>query len=90
MKPQLARATLPETLPPLTPDAGQHARKVREIAPEFAGNKPSGIVSTCQDCHMRDVLGKGCNDPAAPTRPPPADGHIAARNKTACSRHPAS
>ncbi|HEU4335422.1 MAG TPA: FlgD immunoglobulin-like domain containing protein [Candidatus Eisenbacteria bacterium] len=38
-------------------------------APEFAGNKPSGIVSTCQDCHMRDVLGKGCNDPAAPTRP---------------------
>lgn len=37
-------------------------------APEFAGNKPDGIVSTCQDCHMSDVLGKGCNDPAAPTR----------------------
>jgi FlgD Ig-like domain/Bacterial Ig domain len=37
--------------------------------PEFAGNKPSGIVSTCQDCHMRDVSGKGCNDPGAPTRP---------------------
>jgi hypothetical protein len=38
-------------------------------APDFAGNKPDGIVSTCQDCHMRDVSGKGCNDPAAATRP---------------------
>ena len=38
-------------------------------APEFAGNKADGIVSSCQDCHMRDVAGKGCNDPAAATRP---------------------
>jgi hypothetical protein len=38
-------------------------------APEFAGNKPDGIVSTCQDCHMRAVSGKGCNDASAPTRP---------------------
>ncbi|HEU4724369.1 MAG TPA: FlgD immunoglobulin-like domain containing protein [Candidatus Eisenbacteria bacterium] len=38
-------------------------------APDFAGNKADGIVSTCQDCHMRDVAGKGCNDPAAATRP---------------------
>ncbi len=38
-------------------------------APEFAGNKPDGVVSTCQDCHLRDVAGKGCNDPAAPLRP---------------------
>jgi hypothetical protein len=38
-------------------------------APEFAGNKADGIVSICQDCHMRDVNGKGCNDPTAPTRP---------------------
>ena len=30
-------------------------------APQFAGNKPDGIVSTCQDCHMRDVFGKGAN-----------------------------
>jgi hypothetical protein len=37
-------------------------------APEFAGNKPDGIVSTCQDCHMRDVTGKGCNESGAPTR----------------------
>jgi hypothetical protein len=38
-------------------------------APQFAGNKPDGIVRTCQDCHMRDVSGKGCNEPGAPTRP---------------------
>lgn len=30
-------------------------------APQFAGDKPDGIVSTCQDCHMRDVTGKGAN-----------------------------
>lgn len=38
-------------------------------APEFAGNKPDGIVASCQDCHVRDVNGKGCNDPSAPVRP---------------------
>ena len=38
-------------------------------APDFAGNKPGGIVATCQDCHLRDVSGVGCNDPAAPVRP---------------------
>jgi len=37
-------------------------------APQFAGNRPDGIVSTCQDCHMRDVQGEGCNDPNAPLR----------------------
>jgi hypothetical protein len=37
-------------------------------APQFAGNKPGGIVSTCQDCHMKDVLGEGCSEPTAPTR----------------------
>ncbi len=31
-------------------------------APQFAGNKPDGIVSTCQDCHMRDVDAKGANE----------------------------
>jgi hypothetical protein len=30
-------------------------------APQFAGNKPDGIVSTCEDCHMHDVTGKGCS-----------------------------
>jgi len=38
------------------------------FAPEFAGSKPDGIVSTCQDCHMRDVVGRGCEDTSAPTR----------------------
>jgi len=38
-------------------------------APEFAGNKPDGIVSTCQDCHFRDVLGLGANNPDTPVRP---------------------
>ena len=37
--------------------------------PEFAGNKADGIVSTCQDCHLRDVSGVGCNQPGVPTRP---------------------
>jgi cytochrome c553 len=37
-------------------------------APQFAGNKADGIVSTCQDCHMRDVNARGCNEPGAPTR----------------------
>jgi hypothetical protein len=35
-------------------------------APQFAGAKPDGIVSTCQDCHMRDVAGKGAD--GGPTR----------------------
>jgi hypothetical protein len=32
----------------------------------FGGNKT--FVSTCQDCHMKDVTGKGCNKNAAPVR----------------------
>lgn len=37
-------------------------------APQFVGNKPDGIASTCQDCHMKDLSGKGCNVSGAPTR----------------------
>ena len=37
-------------------------------APQFAGTKPDGIVSTCQDCHMRDAAGVGCNQSGTPTR----------------------
>jgi hypothetical protein len=37
-------------------------------APQFAGNKPDGVVSTCQDCHMADVRGAGANEAGAPTR----------------------
>ncbi len=32
----------------------------------FGGNKAN--VSTCQDCHMKDVTGKGCNKAQAPVR----------------------
>jgi len=35
-------------------------------APQLGGNKD--YVSTCQDCHMRDVTGKGCNFGTPPTR----------------------
>ncbi|MEN8251409.1 MAG: MopE-related protein, partial [Bacteroidota bacterium] len=35
-------------------------------APQFGGNKTN--VSTCQDCHMRDATGKGCNKNQAPVR----------------------
>jgi hypothetical protein len=35
-------------------------------APQFGGNQD--YVSTCQDCHMRDVTGEGCNSGTAPTR----------------------
>jgi hypothetical protein len=38
-------------------------------APQFAGNKPGGVVSSCQDCHMRDVTGYGCNS-TINTNPP--------------------
>ncbi len=36
--------------------------------PQFAGNKPDGIVSTCEDCHMHDVTGAGSNLPGSPNR----------------------
>ncbi|MHC4093376.1 MAG: hypothetical protein ACYSVY_24410, partial [Planctomycetota bacterium] len=36
------------------------------FAPEFGGNLD--FVSTCQDCHMRDVTGVGCNFGDPPTR----------------------
>lgn len=39
------------------------------FAPQFAGNKPGGRVSTCQDCHMRDVAGYGCNTNSNPGVP---------------------
>jgi glucose/arabinose dehydrogenase len=38
------------------------------VMPDFAGNAPGGIVSSCQDCHMRKVTGRGCNDASAPER----------------------
>ncbi len=35
-------------------------------APQFGGNRD--FVATCQDCHLRDVTGKGCNLVQAPLR----------------------
>jgi len=35
-------------------------------APQFGGNKD--YVATCQDCHMRDVTGQGCNFGTPPIR----------------------
>lgn len=35
-------------------------------APQFGGNKT--YVYTCQDCHLRDVTGVGCNKAGVPTR----------------------
>lgn len=37
-------------------------------APDFAGNKPDGIVSSCVDCHMADAEAKGCGFESAPVR----------------------
>jgi hypothetical protein len=36
------------------------------FAPQFGGNKD--YVATCQDCHMRDVTGYGCNFGTPPLR----------------------
>jgi hypothetical protein len=32
------------------------------FAPRFAGDKPDGIVRSCQDCHMRRVVGVAADD----------------------------
>ena len=40
-------------------------------APQFAGNRPDGRVSTCQHCHMRAVSGYACDtnsNPGVPLR----------------------
>lgn len=38
-------------------------------APQFAGNKDNGMVATCQDCHMPDIIGQGCDPAQFPTVP---------------------
>jgi hypothetical protein len=37
------------------------------FAPQFGGNLD--YVATCQDCHLRDVTGQGCNFGSPPVRP---------------------
>ncbi len=36
--------------------------------PQFAGDKPDGMVSSCQDCHMHDVTGVAASIAGTPTR----------------------
>ncbi len=33
-------------------------------APQFAGTRPDGMVSSCQDCHMRDISGRSADSGA--------------------------
>lgn len=35
-------------------------------APQFAGNRPDGRVSTCQHCHMRTISGYACDTNSNP------------------------
>lgn len=49
----LAMAKVPASLPPLAPDAGQHARKVREIAPEFVGQPTLFLLHGVTIAHLR-------------------------------------
>ncbi len=35
----------------------------------FTTSRPGDLIATCQDCHMRDVSGKGCSNQGAKTRP---------------------
>jgi uncharacterized repeat protein (TIGR01451 family) len=32
------------------------------LAPQFAGDKPGGVVGSCQDCHMHRTVGKAADD----------------------------
>ena len=34
----------------------------------FGGNHPTGIMESCQDCHMPDTVGRGCKVPGFPDR----------------------
>lgn len=40
------------------------------FAPQvFETSYPNNYIAKCQDCHMKDVVGPGCNKPGAPVRP---------------------
>lgn len=49
--------------------ASDYNRSAGVYAPQFAGNKADGRVGICQDCHMRDVSGHGCDPSQFPTVP---------------------
>jgi hypothetical protein len=49
----------------------EYAAPTGVYAPQFAGNRPDGRVSTCQHCHMRSVSGYAANtniNPGIPLR----------------------
>ncbi len=53
-------------------DYGQQggAPGIGPFAPQsFETSYPNNNVAKCQDCHMRDVVGVGCNKKGAPVRP---------------------
>jgi hypothetical protein len=53
-------------------DYGQQggAPGIGPFAPQnFETSYPSNNITKCQDCHMRDVVGVGCNKKGAPVRP---------------------
>jgi hypothetical protein len=41
----------------------------------FDTSLPGDNIGKCQDCHMRDVVGVGCNKNGAPIRPDESDEH---------------
>jgi len=41
----------------------------------FDTSLPGNLIGKCQDCHMRDVVGVGCNKKGAPIRPDQSDEH---------------
>jgi hypothetical protein len=41
----------------------------------FETSHPDNLISKCQDCHMRDVVGRGCNKKGAPIRPTDSREH---------------
>jgi len=52
--------------------ASDYAATNGVYAPQFAGNRPNGRVSTCQHCHMRTISGFDSNtnlNPGVPLRP---------------------
>lgn len=49
------------------------AAGTNQFAPSvFTSSHAGNVIATCQDCHMRDRVGKGCNKSYALTRPTPS------------------
>ncbi len=37
-----------------------------QLGGRFGGNHPTGVMATCQDCHLPDAVGPGCRVPGFP------------------------